>query len=183
VDAGAFSLPPAAAAVRHRAPAPAGWASRLATTLLVLSLALGAAVAVAAAGGLRAQVVLTGSMRPALEPDDMLVVQRMAAAELRVGDVVSFAAPAQPGVVITHRVRSLDSTTGGRIAVETRGDANSASEHWTIARAGSVGRVEMVLHGLGALTAWARDPLLRSACALLLSVLLAFLALRWVWRR
>jgi signal peptidase len=184
MDSGAFAVAPARPAGATRPlPVRRPRTPRVATLVLALTLALGAAVALAAAAGLRAEVVLTGSMRPVLEPDDLLVVQRIDASEMRIGDIVSFAAPAQPGVVITHRVRSLGTRHDGRIVVETRGDANNTSEHWNIAPGGSVARVEQVVHGVGSVTGWARDPQMRLVCAVLLSLLLGFHGLRWAWRR
>src|SRR4051794_27420766 len=97
------------------------------------------AVGAAALAGYRSEVVLTGSMRPTLSPNDMVVVHRIAADEMRIGDIVSFAAPHQKGIVITHRVRAIAPARGGRLAITTRGDANNTSEHWTIAPTGSVG--------------------------------------------
>jgi signal peptidase len=185
MDGGAFALPPAAPAAGDLArPAPGRrWPGRAAGALLALALLLAALVGAGAALGLRIQVVLTGSMAPALAPDDMLIVERISAGEMRVGDIVSFAAPGQQDVVITHRVRGLAAAPGGGLAVETRGDANNTSERWTIPRDGVVARVEAVVPALGSLTRWARDPAIRLAVFALLGALLAWLGLRWVWGR
>lgn len=185
MDTGALSLPPAASAVAA-GRAQAGTRSRLgglSSWLLWGAVALAVAVVAAAALGYRTEVVLTGSMRPALAPNDMVVVHGIAAGEMRVGDVVSFAAPGQRGIVITHRVRSLAPARGGRIAVVTRGDANTASEHWTIARTGHVARVVGTLPGLGAVTNWAGNPLLRLLVFGGLGLIALVAGLRWIWSR
>lgn len=159
------------------------WASRLATGVLCVVLVLAVAVGIAAALGYRTEVILTGSMRPALAPNDMVIVQGIAAREMRVGDIVSFAAPEQKGVVITHRVRKLGPKADGRIAVVTRGDANNASERWAIAPEGSVARVIGTVPGIGAITNWAGEPLLRVLVFGGFGLAILFFALRWIWRR
>lgn len=185
MELGALSLPPAAPAAAGRAtPATrAGRLGRASTWLLWGAVALAVAVAVTAALGYRTEVVLTGSMRPAIAPDDMVVVHGIVATEMRVGDIVSFAAPGQRGIVITHRVRSLRPAHGGRIAVVTRGDANSASEHWTIARHGSVGRVVGVFPGVGAVTNWSGSALLRLVVFGSLGLVVLVAGLRSIWSR
>ena len=180
IDHGALALPASAPAGRA---ARRGALARASTVLLWGAVALAVAVAVAAAAGYRTEVVLTGSMRPALAPNDMVLVHGIAASEMKVGDIVSFAAPEQQGVIITHRVRSLTPASGDRIAVVTRGDANTASEHWTIARGGSVARVFGTLPGAGAITNWAGNPSTRALVVALLGLIALAGGLRWVWRQ
>jgi signal peptidase len=131
--------------------------------------------------GYRAEVVLSGSMRPHLQPGDMVVVHRIGAEAIRVGQVVSFKSP-QGGFTITHRVRSLHAAPGGRIAVETRGDANNTSEHWTIARSGSVGKVVATVPQVGRLTLWAAGKTARLIVLVLLGGAMLAVGLRWAWR-
>src|SRR5438034_11360898 len=80
--------------------------SAVPTVLLCAALALALVAGVGAALGFRGEVILSGSMRPHLAPGDLVVVERVAPAQMRVGDVVSFSAPGRRGVTITHRVRS-----------------------------------------------------------------------------
>ncbi|MCW2967202.1 MAG: peptidase signal peptidase [Solirubrobacteraceae bacterium] len=182
MDAGALTFPPATRSTtgeRSAARRPRrGW---VANVLLGGAIALAVAVAVAAVFGVRTEVVLTGSMRPAISPDDMVVVHRIAASQMRRGDIVSFAAPNEPGIVLTHRVRSLSPTPTGRIAVETRGDANNTSEHWTIDRTGSVARVIATIPRVGALTDWTGQPLVRILLFAVLGSILLAMGLRRVW--
>lgn len=183
MDAGAFTVPPAPRVAEGRpVTASTGWSSRAATALLCLALALAVAVGIGAAMGIRTAVVLTGSMRPALNPHDLLITEQTAARDVRAGAIISFAAPGQPGVVITHRVRSIRAAANGRLAVVTRGDANNTPETWTIARAGNVARVVGVVPGIGAVTDWAGDPTLRLLVFGLLGAMLLAMGLRWVWR-
>lgn len=159
------------------------WASRLATGVLALVVTLAVAVGIAAALGYRTEVILTGSMRPTLAPDDMVLVHGIAARDMKVGDIVSFEAPEQKGVVITHRVRALSHAAAGRIAVTTRGDANNTSEHWTISPSGSVARVVSTLPGAGAIAdvfggVWMRLILMTAIGGVALVG-----GLRWIWSR
>jgi len=181
MDAGAFTVAPGAGA----APRSAGprWPSAAASVLLWSTVLLALTVAAGAALGVRTAVVLTGSMEPALSPGDMIVTQRVPAAEARTGDIISFASPREAGVVITHRVRKIGAGRDGRIAFVTQGDANNTPERWTIARDGTVGRVRGVLPGAGALTGWTGDPALRLLIFGLLGAGLLLVGLRWIWRR
>jgi len=184
MDLDALRLPPAApAAARPAAVGRRTRLGRLSTALLWGAVALAVTVVVAGALGYRTEVVLTGSMRPALKPGDMVLVGGIAAADMRVGDIVSFAAPGQHGIVITHRVRSLRPAARHRIAVVTRGDANSASEHWTIGRDGHLARVITTLPGVGAVTNWAGNALMRLLVFGALGLLALVAGLRWVWGR
>lgn len=166
------------------APAPPRrrtWTDRLTTGLLVGAALIALAVGVAAAFGVRMEVELTGSMRPAIAPNDMLVVHRIAAEQMRVGDIVSFASPSSPDVVITHRVRALHPAADGRLTVVTRGDANNTSERWAISRHGSVAKVIAVVPQLGALTDWTGRPAVRMAVFVLLGLMLLTIGLRAIW--
>ena len=74
--------------------------------------------------GLRSDVVLSGSMRPALEPGDVVVSAPVGAAEVQVGDVVVVPDPARPGETLVHRV---DGVRPDGLLV-TRGDANVGAD-------------------------------------------------------
>jgi signal peptidase I len=154
---------------------------RTASVLLGVCVLLAMIVAAGAALGYRGQVVLSGSMRPALEPGDMIVAHRMPASEIRIGQVISFAAPGDSRT-LTHRVTKVRELPSGMIAVTTRGDANNVSERWKIAPTGTVGEVTASVPRLGLATRWAAEPSSRLAVFALIGLLLAGLGLRWVWR-
>ena len=79
--------------------------------------------------GLRSDVVLSGSMRPALEPGDVVVSAPVGAAEVQVGDVVVVPDPARPGETLVHRV---DGVRPDGLLV-TRGDANVGPDSTPVA--------------------------------------------------
>jgi signal peptidase len=154
-------------------------ASRAASVLLALAILLALVAGMGAILGYRGEVILTGSMQPALHPGDMVIAQRVTADRLAVGDIVSFRSPS--GFTITHRVRSIVRGRDGRLRIETRGDANNASEHWVVDRAAQVGRVALTLPHVGSVTHWTASPTGRFVVLGLIGGLGAALALRRIW--
>lgn len=98
--------------------------------------------------GWRPYTVLTGSMRPNIQPGDVVMDRPMKITDADVGDVITFSDPGRDGKLVTHRIRSI---TRGPIQtdVETRGDANNNSERWSIRTTDSVGRVVYVIPKVG----------------------------------
>jgi signal peptidase len=145
-----------------------------------LGLALLLAVSLPILFGCRSLVVMSGSMEPAISTGSVVVVRRIPAAEIAVGDVVSFHSP-ETGSVLTHRVQAV-AVGEGPIEVETRGDANTGTESWAIEPAGTVGRLVFEIPYLGYLLA----PLQGAAPRLLLVVapalLLGGFLLADIWR-
>ncbi|QCB93857.1 signal peptidase I [Cellulomonas shaoxiangyii] len=108
----------------------AGLLSAVTTALLVAVLALaGALVVVPRALDGAALTVLTGSMVPTYEPGDVVVVRGVqdAAAEVQVGDVVTFQPVSDDPTLVTHRVVDKQ-FTGDGVRFVTRGDANGADD-------------------------------------------------------
>src|SRR4051794_32435665 len=70
--------------------------------LLAAAVVLGAVVAIGAGLGYRGAVVLTGSMRPAIAPGDVVVADRVHPAQLHAGDIVMFADPHDAAITLTH---------------------------------------------------------------------------------
>jgi signal peptidase I len=147
----------------------------------VLTLALTLAIALPVLFGCRTLVVMSGSMEPTISTGSVVVVKRIPAAEVAVGDVISFQSPETAGRILTHRVQAVG-LVDGRVEVETRGDANSGSESWSIDPGGSVGRLVYHIPFAGYVLA----PLQRTPARLLLVVvpvlLLGASLLRDIWR-
>jgi signal peptidase len=170
---------------RGRIPPRVAGAGRVA---LNLAMALVVAVAVlsvlgAALGWWRFAVVLSGSMRPGIQPGDVELLQREPIDALRVGQIVAFDPPHE-GFTVTHRVITL-TRRGGRTVIRTKGDANDVADPWGPVRLDgtSVWRVTGVIPKAGYLTVWAREPWVRLCAMALVVVLLAFAALRRIWAR
>ena len=99
-------------------------------TLLVVAFAAalligGASVVI---GHLAFQPVLSGSMRPGIQPGDLAVTQPVAVSALRVGDVVAYFPPGEPKAVL-HRITEMGQDAG-RTWVITKGDANPTTDAW-----------------------------------------------------
>lgn len=116
----------------HAAAARGGAAatgSALLTALMIAMLALAAAVSlVPRAIGAVPLTVLTGSMRPALEPGDVVVTRPVDPADLAVGDVVTFQPVSGDPTLVTHRIVAVTREAGVVTSVTTRGDANGADD-------------------------------------------------------
>jgi signal peptidase I len=156
-----------------------------AARILVLYLALGfaggllLAIALPLAFGARPLVVLSGSMEPTLDTGDVVVVKRVGPEQAHVGDVVTYRNP--EGSLVTHRVRSVR-RHGHRFELVTKGDANNASERWTMEADGELSRAlyRVPLAGrLLAHTSSRQGKLLLIVAPLLL---LGALEIRRIWR-
>ncbi len=107
--------------------------------------------------GLQTLVDRSDSMRPAISAGDLLLTRLGPPGAARTGDVVTFADPGRGGRLITHRVTERRAE-GDRWAFVTRGDANSGSERWTVARDGRVGRLVLRVPRAGFAVAWLSSP-------------------------
>ncbi len=74
-------------------------------------------------GGWKALDVLTGSMRPAIQPGSLVFIHKVPLNDIRVGDIITYTDPHQLNVTITHRVIRI-ARPGGVITFTVKGDAN-----------------------------------------------------------
>ena len=129
----------------------------------------------------RPLTVLSGSMEPALDTGDVVVVQRIGPLDARPGDIVTFRDPEQPGRLVTHRVRALR-VQADQVRFVTRGDANNVSERWQVSARGEISRVLYRIPNLGhALMLLRSSGVFALMFAVALAVLLV-LELTAVWR-
>jgi signal peptidase len=131
--------------------------------------------------GFKPMTVLTGSMRPMIQPGDMVVDQPIPATEIRVGDIVTYRDPHEART-ITHRVRSI-SISHGQAHVVTKGDANNTVEKWQIPVDGKVGRVAYTVPKIGYPVTWSHTRNGRIALVSIPALLLAIWAMLKIWRR
>lgn len=98
--------------------------------------------------------VESNSMSPVMHRGDAVLISKRDTSP-RLGDVVSFASPANPKVVITHRVIGVDNHRG---MIETRGDDTSLIDApipgWNI-----IGKVTHVLPKMGIVLGLLKNPL------------------------
>jgi signal peptidase I len=147
----------------------------------VLAAALTLAIALPVLLGCRALVVMSGSMEPALPTGSVVLVKRIPAEAIAVGDVVSFRSPENPSRVLTHRVQSVG-LVDGRLQVQTRGDANTGTESWNIDPQGTVGRVVFHVPLLGFALAPLQGALPRLLLVVVPALLLAVRLIADIWR-
>ena len=120
-------------------------------------------------------VVASGSMVPALEVYDILVVQgNVPFEELRVGDIIVFDRPSDHNRVIVHRVASIideDPRT-----IRTKGDANMASIPGTdfpVTSAEYIGKVEIIIPDAGYVTQALKPPVNYIIIAIIIGIMVS----------
>ena len=96
--------------------------------------------------------VLTGSMKPEIPADSMLLIQKADAASLQVGDVISFFSPdpSLNGALNTHRIVGI-AEVDGSLQFTTKGDANLIEDQYPVDESRVVGKVLFVSTRLGKL--------------------------------
>ena len=106
-------------------------------------------------GHLQLEPVLSGSMRPAAQPGDLIVAKQTATTALKVGDVVAFFPPGSTGTPVMHRIVSL-TRDGDTTTITTKGDANSKPDPWgpVVLRSASTYRMVRVLPKIGFASVW-----------------------------
>ncbi len=140
---------------------------------IVVTLGILVAMGVGAFTDHELTVVTTGSMRPAVQPDDLVALGTVDASIVGVGDVVAYRLPDQRDVVVLHRVVEVIERDTDRFFV-MKGDANSVVDARPVADDYLTGRlVGAVPHvgGLLRLVGQRRWQVLLIATPLLLSVL------------
>jgi signal peptidase len=110
-------------------------------------------------------------------------VERLPAAQVRVGDVLTFADPAQPGRLVTHRVVEVVERPEGGLAYRTKGDANTHRDPWAIALPEDAGRLAFDVPYVGYALWYAKTREARTALVLFVAGLVLTLLLRAIWRR
>jgi signal peptidase I len=128
------------------------------TLLLVLAFcALGMAGYQVMTGQWHATPVLSGSMRPGLQPGDVVVTQRVPISELRVRDVVVFYPPNQTAHQTVHRIVKL-TVKGATTSITTWGDANPIADPAVSALSGRTAyRVVRIVPLLGYPAVWMQN--------------------------
>jgi signal peptidase len=91
-------------------------------------------------------VVRSGSMTPALPVGSVVFVRHTAAADVLVGDVITFRG--ENDTVITHRVVAQPTDTTA--AFQTKGDASDAVDPFTVPAERIIGEAELVVPVAGA---------------------------------
>jgi signal peptidase len=102
-------------------------------------------------------VIVTGSMTGTYDTGSVVFTENVPVADLRVGDVITYAPPPgeSPTELVTHRIAEIKTVNGEQV-FRTKGDANTTVDPWKFqledtTQARVVSSVPYVGHGLMAL--------------------------------
>lgn len=158
-------------------------ASLLATVLLVTAVVALLGVTVAPrVFHYRTATMLTGSMAPHIKPGDVIVDTQEPAADVKIGQIITYHIPVDDHRVESHRVVWVGHDSHGRVLIRTQGDANSGADPWT-ARLDSakVWQVRTVVPMAGTVIRALRTPWVHILLVLVLPALLIFALLVMIW--
>lgn len=99
--------------------------------------------------GFSSSVVLTGSMSPSIEPDDLVITKKQDSyAE---GDIITFLSD---GTSVTHRIVSANDD-----GYRTKGDANNTEDGSPVKTESVTGKVVLIIPKVGRLIGFIRTPI------------------------
>jgi len=100
--------------------------------LMVVVILVCAAWLVPGLSGYERYVITGGSMSGTFEKGSIAFEQRVAVADLQVGDVITYLPPPDSGVpnLVTHRIKKMEPAEGGGVVFTTKGDANPDPDPW-----------------------------------------------------
>jgi signal peptidase len=131
-------------------------------TLAGLALGLALATSAPTIVGYSTLTVLSGSMEPTLSVGSVVLSARIPAADAQPGQIVTFHDPTRHGELVSHRLLRM-SVRDGVAQMETRGDANTASERWNVPADGTIGRIDYRVPLVGPLRAQLDSRIVRLA--------------------
>ncbi|MBM7517792.1 signal peptidase I [Nocardioides nitrophenolicus] len=120
----------------HRRPPGPGAARRVLSGAGTLALTVVSLAAVAfvlpSAFGFQRYVITGGSMTGTYDKGSVVFERAVPAADLEVGDVITYQPPAASGVttLVTHRIIRIGHDEQGRQVLRTQGDANPDPDPW-----------------------------------------------------
>lgn len=125
------------------------------------------------------RVVEGTSMQPTISEGDAVMLTHSGGEHLRVGDIVVFPDPEDPGTNIIHRVIRLEED-GGDVYAVTKGDANASSDPFAIPADRVEGKVGLVLPRVGLFISFLRTPYGFFLCVLApFAILLVYFLAKW----
>ena len=114
--------------------------------------------------GFRVYTVLSGSMKPEINPGDIVFVTNNGKNDLSEGDIITFR---EADNIITHRI--VDITKDGYI---TKGDNNNSIDLFTVSYENIIGRVLFHIPKIGYLIAFLSRPLVMAIEMIILAILI-----------
>jgi signal peptidase len=92
-------------------------------------------------------VIASGSMSPALEVGDVIIVQGVPPTSIQIGDIIVFDSPQKTQTI--HRVTQIQTQSNGTILFKTKGDANPGEDAYLTPEQNVHGRVSYRIPWLG----------------------------------
>jgi signal peptidase I len=131
----------------------------------------------------RTATMLTGSMAPGIVPGDVIVDTPERAADIKVGQIITYQIPVDDHRVESHRVIWVHHNHDGSALFRTQGDANDGADPWTAKAEGTtVWRVRGVVPAAGAVIRFLRQPAVSLALTRVLPVVIIACLLVSIWR-
>jgi len=124
---------------RREAESPIGWIVTSAASVLIIWFAVGVFSVFPAA-------IVSGSMAPAIDKGDVVIVKRIRPEQVAVGDVIQFR---EEHMRIAHRVVAIEEAPDGGPFFRTKGDANKNPDTDPVRPEQVVGKVVLVVPKAG----------------------------------
>lgn len=126
------------------------------TILFVIGIAIAALVVAGPFFGFRTNIVLSGSMEPAIGTGSVIITRPVAPDHIQMGDIIIFSS-GSGRFLTTHRVIGIERTPELRFI--TKGDANQDKDPAPIPSDQVLGKLLVVIPSLGFLISYIRNPL------------------------
>jgi|GEM_PF-2585069 len=123
--------------------------------------------------GFQYVVILTDSMKPNINPNDLVITKPVDPSQLHVGDVVMYRITiGNATYMITHRIIAIKHTPDGGYYFLTKGDNRKYRDPWEVYPDQIVGKVVLVIPKVGAI--WPYIPLIVLFLFLLVIAMMAY---------
>lgn len=131
----------------------------------------------------RMATMLTGSMAPNINPGDVVLDSQEDAADIAVGQILTYRIPVEDHRVESHRVTWVGHDKDGTVLIRTRGDANTADDPWTARiETAQVWRVRAVVPFAGTVIRALRTPIVHAALVVGAPAIVIIWLLLTIWR-
>lgn len=114
--------------------------------------------------GFRPAVVISPSMKPAIQPGSLILVKSIDAEDIKVGDVIMFwpsddAESNTDTLSTTHRVIEIKTDEAGSLVFITHGDANSEGSNETVPADRVIGKIYVSIPWIGVMFLFIKNNL------------------------
>ncbi len=106
--------------------------------------------------GFKTMSVLSGSMRPMLEPGDLIISKGISPEEVKVGNVITY--KVSSNTLVTHRVIDI-LREDGNLIFQTKGDANNIEDEGLVLPEQLVGSFVLNIPKGGYIVSFIRSPI------------------------